>query len=80
MWPKLKKAWHAWDRRWVDRGARATFYPQTRDLEADQAMYQAKVADKDRYHVFDAEQDSSIRIHSEGLERIPCRVIICRPR
>jgi EAL domain-containing protein (putative c-di-GMP-specific phosphodiesterase class I) len=33
-------------------------------------MYQAKVAGKNRYHVFDAEQDSSIRGHHESLERI----------
>jgi sensor c-di-GMP phosphodiesterase-like protein len=33
-------------------------------------MYQAKVAGKNRYHVFDAEQDSSLRGHHESLERI----------
>jgi EAL domain-containing protein (putative c-di-GMP-specific phosphodiesterase class I) len=33
-------------------------------------MYQAKVAGKGRYHVFDAEQDSTIRGHHESLERI----------
>jgi diguanylate cyclase (GGDEF)-like protein len=54
-----------------------TFYPQTQDIEADQllrqadqAMYQAKVAGKNRYHIFDAAQDSSIRGHHESLERI----------
>ncbi|TXT36311.1 MAG: PAS/PAC and GAF sensor-containing diguanylate cyclase/phosphodiesterase [Comamonadaceae bacterium] len=54
-----------------------TFYPQTQDIEADQllrqadqAMYQAKVAGKNRYSIFDAEQDSSIRGHHESLERI----------
>ena len=54
-----------------------TFYPQAHDIEAgqllrqaDQAMYQAKLAGKSRYHVFDAVQDSSIRVQHESLERI----------
>jgi len=54
-----------------------TFCPQSQDLDADQllrqadqAMYQAKLSGKNRYHVFDAEQDSSIRGHHESLERI----------
>ena len=41
-----------------------TFYPQTEEVDADQllrqadqAMYQAKLAGKNRYHFFDAEQD-----------------------
>jgi diguanylate cyclase (GGDEF)-like protein/PAS domain S-box-containing protein len=53
-----------------------TFYPQTQGIDADQllrqadqAMYQAKVAGKNRYHVFDAAQDSSLRSHHESLER-----------
>ncbi|MDP3795330.1 MAG: EAL domain-containing protein, partial [bacterium] len=34
------------------------------------AMYQAKLAGKNRYHVFDAEQDRSVRGHHESLDRI----------
>jgi diguanylate cyclase (GGDEF)-like protein len=54
-----------------------TFYPQAENLEADQllrqadlAMYQAKVAGKNRYHIFDAEQDSNIRGHHESIEHL----------
>jgi diguanylate cyclase (GGDEF)-like protein/PAS domain S-box-containing protein len=54
-----------------------TFYPQT-DIEdadqllrqADQAMYQAKVAGKNRFHVFDTEHDRNLRGHHESLEDI----------
>ena len=54
-----------------------TFYPQAGDVaadqllrQADQAMYQAKMAGKNRYQIFDAAQDSSLRVHHESLERI----------
>ncbi len=54
-----------------------TFYPQAEDIDADQllrqadqAMYQAKQAGKNRYHLFDAEQDSRVRNRYESLERI----------
>jgi len=54
-----------------------TFYPQTEAIDADQllrqadqAMYQAKLAGKNRFHIFDAEQDRSVRGHHESLERI----------
>lgn len=54
-----------------------TYYPQTQDVEADtllrqadQAMYQAKLAGKNRYSFFDAEQDSGIRNHHQSVERI----------
>lgn len=54
-----------------------TFFPQADDIDADQllrqadqAMYQAKLAGKSRYHYFDAEQDRSIRGRHESLDRI----------
>jgi diguanylate cyclase (GGDEF)-like protein/PAS domain S-box-containing protein len=54
-----------------------TFYPQEQSIDADQllrqadqAMYQAKLSGKRRYHVFDAGRDSSTRVHYESLERI----------
>ncbi|MBK9441886.1 MAG: EAL domain-containing protein [Comamonadaceae bacterium] len=54
-----------------------TFYPQAEAIDAeqllrqaDQAMYQAKQAGKNRYHVFDTEHDRSVRGHHESLERI----------
>ena len=54
-----------------------TFYPQAGEIDADQlqrqadqAMYQAKLAGKNRYHIFDAEQDRNIRSHHESREHI----------
>ncbi|ENO85965.1 EAL domain-containing protein [Thauera linaloolentis] len=54
-----------------------TTFPQRDEIEADQllrqadqAMYQAKLAGKNRYHLFDAEQDHDLRSHHESLERI----------
>ena len=54
-----------------------TFYPQADEVDADQllrqadqAMYQAKLAGKNRFHLFDAEQDRSLRGHHESLTRI----------
>lgn len=53
------------------------FYPQHESLDADQlqrqadqAMYQAKQAGKNRYHLFDVEQDRAVRDQHESLERI----------
>jgi diguanylate cyclase (GGDEF)-like protein/PAS domain S-box-containing protein len=54
-----------------------TFYPQAHEIDADQlirqadqAMYQAKLAGKNRYHLFDAAQDSHLRSQHESLARI----------
>ncbi|WP_077296015.1 EAL domain-containing protein [Aquaspirillum sp. LM1] len=61
----------------VSASVGVTFFPQPEDIDADQllrqadqAMYQAKLAGKNRYHIFDAEQDRSVRGHHESLERI----------
>ncbi len=61
----------------VSASVGVTFYPQAKDIDADQllrqadqAMYQAKLAGKNRYCVFDAAHDSSLRSHHESLERI----------
>lgn len=54
-----------------------TFYPQAEEVDADQllrqadqAMYQAKLLGKNRYHVFDTESARSLRGHHASLERI----------
>lgn len=54
-----------------------TFYPQADNIDADQllrqadqAMYQAKLSGKNRFHIFDAEKDQSARGHHESLEHI----------
>jgi diguanylate cyclase (GGDEF)-like protein/PAS domain S-box-containing protein len=54
-----------------------TFYPQIEEVDADllmrqadQAMYQAKLSGKNRYHIFDTELDKLTRSHNESLESI----------
>ena len=54
-----------------------TYYPQAEAVDADrlmrqadQAMYLAKQAGKNRYHIFDADHDRTVRGRHEGLERI----------
>jgi diguanylate cyclase (GGDEF)-like protein/PAS domain S-box-containing protein len=54
-----------------------TFYPQAEPIDADQllrqadqAMYQAKLSGKNRYHLFDIERDQAARGHHENLARI----------
>jgi diguanylate cyclase (GGDEF)-like protein/PAS domain S-box-containing protein len=55
----------------------ATFYPQNDDVDADQlirqadqVMYEAKQAGKNRYCIFDSEHDRTIRTRHKNLERI----------
>ncbi|WEN42603.1 putative signaling protein [Thauera sp. GDN1] len=54
-----------------------TLFPQPDDVDADQllrqadlAMYQAKLAGKNRYHVFDSAHDRCLRGRHEDLARI----------
>ena len=54
-----------------------SFYPQAETIDADQllrqadqAMYQAKLAGKNRYHLFDVEHDRDLRDQHEGLKAI----------
>lgn len=54
-----------------------SFYPQTDEVDADQllrqadqAMYQAKLAGKNRYYIFDPEHDNNIRGYHETLEHV----------
>ena len=54
-----------------------TLYPQSEEVDADQllrqadlAMYQAKLAGKNRYHIFDTAQDRCQRGRHESLARI----------
>lgn len=54
-----------------------SFYPQTDDTDADQllrqadqAMYGAKLAGKNRYQLFDTEHDRSLRAKNESIGRI----------
>jgi len=61
----------------VSASVGVTFYPQNQDIDAeqlmrqaDQSMYQSKLAGKNRYHIFDAVRDCSLRTHHESLERI----------
>jgi diguanylate cyclase (GGDEF)-like protein len=54
-----------------------TVYPQGEEMDADQlqrqadqAMYQAKLEGRNRYHFFDAEHDRNVRGHHASLEHI----------
>ena len=61
----------------VSASVGVTVYPQSDDVDAeqlmrqaDQAMYQAKVSGKNRYHFFDTLQDSDARNRHEQLQNI----------
>ena len=54
-----------------------SFYPQAEKIEpdqilrqADQAMYEAKISGKNRYHIFNTEQDNFIRERFENIQRL----------
>jgi len=54
-----------------------TFFPQAEDVDADhllrqadQAMYQAKLAGKNCYRIFDTDHDRALRGYHESLDRI----------
>lgn len=61
----------------VSASVGVSFHPQEDEIDADQlirqadqAMYQAKQSGKNRYHIFDAEHDRSVRGRHESLEQI----------
>jgi diguanylate cyclase (GGDEF)-like protein/PAS domain S-box-containing protein len=61
----------------VSASVGVAFYPQADEIDADQllrqadqAMYQAKLAGRNRYHIFDPVQDHSVRGYHQDLERI----------
>ena len=54
-----------------------TYYPQTEEVDADQllrqadqAMYQAKLAGRNRFHQFDPELDITVRGRNENIDHI----------
>ena len=61
----------------VTASAGVTFYPQTEEMDADllmrqafQALYEAKLAGKNRYSIFDPRHDLTVRSRNENIERI----------
>ncbi len=54
-----------------------TFFPQDREVDAnqllqqaDQAMYRAKQGGRNRFHVFDGQADTQVRSQLHGVERV----------
>lgn len=83
--PTLTRLLDAASRKTLDKGFTlrvsaslgVTFYPQTEVIDADQllrqadqAMYQAKLAGKNSYHLFDVARDQAVRGHHESLARL----------
>jgi diguanylate cyclase (GGDEF)-like protein/PAS domain S-box-containing protein len=61
----------------VSASVGVTFYPEAEEVDADQllrqadqAMYEAKLAGKGCYHIFDPRQDRNVRGHHENLAHI----------
>ncbi len=61
----------------VTASAGVTFYPQAEEMDADllmrqafQALYEAKLAGKNRYSIFDPRHDLTVRSRNENIERI----------
>lgn len=61
----------------VSASVGVSFYPQPDEADADQllrqadqAMYHAKLAGKNRYHLFDADHDRNLRVRNETVERV----------
>lgn len=61
----------------VSASVGVTSYPQGSPIDAeqllrqaDQAMYQAKLAGKNRYHIFDTQRDVEVRGHFDVVERL----------
>ena len=59
-----------------------TLHPQNRDVDAeqllrqaDQAVYQAKLAGKDRYHLFDTEHDATSRARYRLIDEVYTAIV-----
>ena len=59
----------------VSASVGVSFYPQEKNIgsevllrQADHAMYQAKSAGKNRYHIYNVEEDNALKIHLANME------------